>query len=86
MLMDPGNTGVARDGLVNFAANARPSLAATMDFAEWILLTAFAIPVGPDYYAKHVRTWTISVQLFLVLQHSTRSDLSNVLAGPPEKV
>lgn len=34
MLMDPGNTGVARDGLVNFAANARPSLAATMDFAE----------------------------------------------------
>jgi cation transport regulator ChaC len=56
MLMDPGNTGVARDGLVNFATNARPSLAATMDFAERILSTAFAIPVGPDYYAKHVRT------------------------------
>jgi hypothetical protein len=54
--MDAGNTGVARDGLVNFATNARPSLAATMDFAERILSTAFAIPVGPDYYAKHVRT------------------------------
>ncbi len=49
------NTGVAWDGLVNFATNAKPFPAATMDFAERILSTAFAIPDGQDYYAKLVR-------------------------------
>jgi hypothetical protein len=47
---------VARDGLVNFVMNAKPSLAAIMDFARRILSTAFAIPVGLAFCAKLVRS------------------------------